>query len=387
MRADRIPFLVPYLSGGESALLAEAISSGRFSLGGPMTARCERRLEGLVGCRRAILTTSCTDALEMMALLLDVGPGDEVILPSYTFVSTANAFALRGATCVFVDVDPRTMNIDPTAVEAACTPRTKAVIAVHYGGVACDMAALGALCDRRGLVLLEDAAQGIGAAHEGRALGSFGAMAAVSFHETKNLHCGEGGALLINDEKHLARAEVLRDKGTDRARFVRGQVDKYTWQDLGSSFGPSELNAAFLLAQLEHLDPVTTRRRAIWRRYHEALLPLAAEGRCELARLPDGGSGNGHLFYLKLRDEAERASLVAGLAAEGIAAVSHYVPLHSAPAGLQLGRFAGEDNVTTRDAARLLRLPLHARLSDDEVERVIATVTSWLTAHGDVDVG
>ncbi|MFM2153329.1 MAG: dTDP-4-amino-4,6-dideoxygalactose transaminase [Pseudomonadota bacterium] len=372
------PFHRPFLSGGEAPLVAEVIASGRFALGGPMTARCERRLESLVGCTRAILTTSCTDALEMMALLVDLEAGDEVILPSYTFVSTANAFVLRGAKCVFVDVDPLTMNIDPVAVEAAVTTRTKAVVAVHYGGVGCDMQALAELCRRRGLVLLEDAAQAIGAVHGGRPLGSFGAMAALSFHETKNIHCGEGGALLINDPRFVARAELLRDKGTDRARFVRGQIDKYTWQDIGSSFGPSELNAAFLLAQLEHVEAVTLRRRALWKRYRNGLAPLAEAGQCELASPHDSSSGNGHLFYLKARDEEQRTALAAHLSSAGISAVSHYVPLHSAPAGLRFGRFHGRDVATSRDSLRLLRLPLYPQLSDENVDRIAAETAAFI---------
>lgn len=363
----RIPFHRPFVSGRESSLLAEVLASGRFALGGPMTARCERRLEGEIGCRRAILTTSCTDALEMMALLLDLSPGDEVILPSYTFVSTANAFALRGATCVFVDVEAETMNFSLPAVAAAITPRTRAIVVVHYGGVAGDMEGLRALAQN--IPVLEDAAQAIGATTEnGRPLGSLGAMAALSFHETKNVHCGEGGALLLNDERYLARAEILRDKGTDRARFFRGQVDKYTWQDIGSSFGPSELNSAFLLAQLESVPEVTRRRQELWQRYAEGLAGHEI-GKC---------AGNGHLFYLKLRDEEERIGLTEHLGALGISAVRHYVPLHSAPAGLRFGRFAGEDGVTSRDAARLLRLPLYPQLSDGEVDEVIHAVTGFL---------
>jgi len=375
---EKVAFHRPWVTGRELEAVSAVANSGRFSLGGPATSQCERWLETHIGCRRAILTTSCTDALEMMALLLEIDPGDEVILPSYTFVSTANAFVLRGATCIFVDADPRTMNVDPAAVEAAVTPRTKAIVAVHYGGVGCDMAALLDIGARRGIPVLEDAAQAIGAVRAGRPLGSFGAMAALSFHETKNVHCGEGGALLLNDPGYVARAEILRDKGTDRARFVRGQVDKYTWQDLGSSFGPSELNAAFLLPQFESVEKVTRMRRRLWSRYREAFSSLADGGRIELAAPPDAGSGNGHLFYVKLKDETERTALAAHLAARGISAVSHYVPLHSSPAGVRYGRFHGDDVVTTRDAARLLRLPIYPQLADEEFDAVVRATLEFM---------
>jgi len=307
---------------------------------------------------------------------LDVGPGDEVILPSFTFVSTATAFALRGATCVFVDIDPVSMNICPQAVAAAVTANTKAIVAVHYGGVGADMAQLLEIGRASGAVVVEDAAQGMGATRGGQALGSFGALAAVSFHETKNIHCGEGGALLINDEQYIGRAEILRDKGTDRAQYFRGEVDKYTWRDLGSSFGSGQLSAAFLLAQLESLQQVTQARRLQWKTYETALEPLVSRGLVTLG--PSDPGGNGHLFFVKLADTEQREQLRIDLHQNGIQAATHYVPLHTSPGGLRWGRFAGEEKYTTQDASRLLRLPIYPQLQSHEVDKIIAATRDFL---------
>ena len=362
-----IRFNVPALTGGEKAYLDEAIAAGRFSGDGPFTRRCQALLEKTLGAPKVLLTPSCTAALEMAALLLNIAPGDEVIMPSFTFVSSANAFALRGATIVFVDVDATTMNLDPATVAAAITPRTKAILAVHYAGVGCDMEALGAIARKAGASLVEDAAQGIGASYKGRALGAIGDLGCISFHETKNLHCGEGGALVINDPELVHRAEIIREKGTNRANFIRGEVDKYTWVDIGSSFLPSDLSAAFLLAQLEAEGEITQKRLAIWRRYAGAL----RNSGFELPNPPAGSAHNGHCFWIKARDEDERNAVIEKLREAAIQAPFHYIPLHSTEPGRAHGRFHGADVVTTRDAGRLLRLPLHNALSEADQEKVI----------------
>jgi dTDP-4-amino-4,6-dideoxygalactose transaminase len=350
--------------------LSEAIASRRLSGDGPFTSRCQKLLESGLPASKVLLTPSCTAALEMAALLLNLGPGDEVIMPSFTFVSSANAFALRGATIVFVDVDPRTMNLDPGCVRAAITPRTRAIVPVHYAGVGCDMDALLELAHQAGLAIVEDAAQAIGASYKGRALGTIGDIGCISFHDTKNLHCGEGGALVINNPALVHRAEIVREKGTNRANFMRGEVDKYTWVDIGSSFLPSELNAAFLLAQLEELDAMTGTRLKMWRRYAASL----GNSGLELPDPPDHCAHNGHIFWVKAKDETERNSLIEKLRTEGIQAPFHYVPLHSTGPGRSAGRFEGQDRVTTRDAGRLLRLPLHLSLTEADQEKVIETL-------------
>jgi dTDP-4-amino-4,6-dideoxygalactose transaminase len=310
----------------------------------------------------------------MSALLAGVGPGDEVIMPSFTFVSTANAFVLRGATPVFVDIDPLTLNVDPERVAAALTPATKAVVAVHYGGVGCNMAALEALATAGGLTLIEDAAQGIGASVDGRALGAIGDLGALSFHETKNVSCGEGGALLLGDERWAERAEILQEKGTNRSRFGRGEIDHYTWVDVGSSFLMSDVTAALLAEQLERVGEITAARIAIWEAYRDALAPLADAGLLELATIPPGACHNAHLFRLMLPDRATRDGLIRSLAGEGIAAYFHYVPLHSAPAGARFGRVHGSMDVTDAAAGRLVRLPLWVGLTGEDVARVASAV-------------
>ena len=365
-----IRFNIPALTGREQAYMGEAIAAGRFSGDGNFTRRCQSLLEGTLKAPKVLLTPSCTAALEMAALLLHIGPGDEVIMPSFTFVSSANAFALRGATIVFVDVESRTMNLDPAAVAAAVTPRTRAILAVHYAGVGCDMQALSAIAQKAGAALVEDAAQGIAAFYRGRPLGAIGDIGCISFHETKNLHCGEGGALVINNPELVERAEILREKGTNRANFIRGEVDKYTWVDIGSSFLPSDLSAAFLLAQLEAADAITAKRLALWRRYAASL----GNSGFELPDPPSEAAHNGHCFWIKARDEDERNGLIEKLREEGIQAPFHYIPLHSTAPGRAHGRFQGEDRVTTRDAGRLLRLPLHLALSETDQERVIEAV-------------
>jgi len=371
---SRIPFNRPWATGRELTYVQQAIDGGRLSGNGPFTRRCQTWLEERTGAARAFLTHSATAALEMAALLLDLQPGDEVILPSFTFVSTANAFVLRGAVPVFVDIRPDTLNLDEARVEAAITPRTRALVPVHYAGVGCALESLLEIARRHRLAVIEDAAQGLLASHRGRPLGGFGDLAALSFHETKNVICGEGGALLVNRPDLFARAEILWEKGTDRSRFFRGEVDRYTWVDVGSSYLPSEIEAAFLWAQLEEAEDLTRRRLALWHRYHDAFAPLEAAGRLRRPVIPPDCQANGHLYHLLLPTLAERTALIEALAAEDIQAVFHYVPLHSAPAGKRFGRAHGE--LTNTDAAgdRLVRLPLWVGMTDEEIERVIAAV-------------
>jgi dTDP-4-amino-4,6-dideoxygalactose transaminase len=372
---NSIPFSRPHLTGAEQSYLSQAMAGGAKLCGdGPFTLRCQAELKRLCGCAHALLTHSCTAALEMAALLLDLGPGDEVIMPSFTFVSTANAFAMRGAVPVFVDIDRGTLNIDPGAIEAAITARTRAVVVVHYAGVGCDMDAIGAIARHHGLAVVEDAAQAIGASRGGRALGGIGDLGALSFHDTKNVICGEGGALLVRRGDLAQRAEILREKGTDRSRFLRGEVDKYSWQDIGSSYLPSDLLAAFLLAQIEHLEPITTARRAIWQRYHTLLEPLDAQGLLARPVVPADCEHNGHIYWLLLRPGIDRDAVLASMRAAGVSATFHYVPLHDAPAGRRLARAAGRLDVTVDAAARLVRLPLWVGLTPDDQARVVHTL-------------
>jgi len=373
-----VAFNRPTPLGGELAYIAQAIESGQLAGNGPFTKRCQALLRATTGAAAALLTHSATAALEMAAILADVGPGDEVIMPSFTFCSTANAVALRGGVPVFVDVRPDTLNLDESLIEAAITPRTRAICVVHYAGVAAQMDEICAIAARHGLPLIEDAAQAHHAGFRGRPLGSFGATAALSFHETKNIVSGEGGALLVNDPALAARAEIVWEKGTDRARFHRGEVAKYGWVDLGSSFLPGELTAAFLLAQLEGGSEVTARRLAAWHRYHALLAPL--EGRLRRPRVPQDCAHNGHIYHVLLRDGAARAATQSALAAQGIAAVPHYVPLHDSPAGLRHGRTPRPLPVTEDAAERLLRLPLHGRITPGEQGRVAAALHRALAA-------
>ena len=369
-----IPFTRVHLTGRELDYIREAIERNHLSGDGTFTRRCQAWLEENTGCAKALLTHSGTAALEMAAILSDVGPGDEVILPSFTFSSTANAFVLRGATPVFVDIEPVRFNIDPDRIAAAITPRTKAVVPVHYAGAACDMETIGALAREHDLLVIEDAAQALLATDGTRPLGSIGQLAALSFHETKNVSAGEAGALLINDRRFLERAEIVREKGTNRSRFFRGEVDKYTWVDAGSSYLPSELVAAFLLAQLEAAQEITARRVAIWQRYHEALAPF--EG--DRLRRPRAGSGNGHIYPVLLRDEDARQRTIDHLKSRGISAVFHYVPLHSSPAGVKHGRTCWPMDVTDDVSRRLLRLPLWPDMTDEQLDLVAAAVAESL---------
>ena len=350
--------------------MAKAQAGGKLAGDGPFTALCHDWLEKRVGCRKAFLTHSCTAALEMAALLLDIAPGAEVIMPSYTFVSTANAFALRGATPVFVDVREDTLNIDERLIEDAITPKTRALVPVHYAGVGAEMDAIMDIANRHGVKVVEDAAQGAMATYRGRPLGSIGHIGALSFHETKNVISGEGGAIFINTPELVARAEVIREKGTDRSRFSRGEVDKYTWRDIGSSFLPGELTAAFLLAQLEEAETITSQRLALWSGYHELLAPMEANGSLRRPVIPADRGQNGHMYYVLLAPELDRRRILAALQGHGICAVSHYVPLHSSPGGQRWGRVAGRMRVTDRAGESLVRLPMWVGLTAAQQERV-----------------
>jgi dTDP-4-amino-4,6-dideoxygalactose transaminase len=366
-----VPFNKPYVTGSELEYIQEAIANAHLAGNGRFTRRCTDHLRDELGCAAVLLTHSCTAALEMSALLAEVGPGDEVILPSFTFTTTATAFVMRGATPVFVDILPETLNIDPELAARAVTERTRAIVAVHYAGVGCEMDALREITEQHGLMLIEDAAQGVGSTWEGRPLGAIGALGTFSFHETKNVMSGEGGALLINDPALIERAEILQEKGTNRRAFHRGQVDKYSWVDLGSSFLPSELTAAFLWAQLEEADSITQRRLRIWKRYHEALAPLERAGRLRRPIVPAHVRHNAHMYYVLLGDGEARDAALKTLDAIGINAVFHYVPLHSSPAGRRFGRADGPLPVTDQISARLLRLPLWVEMTDDDIDYVV----------------
>lgn len=353
-----IPFNKPYMTGRELWYIAQAHANGQLSGDGAFTKRCHLWLEQRTGTYKALLTHSCTAALEMAAILADIRPGDEVILPSYTFVSTANAFALRGGVPVFVDIRPDTFNIDETKIEAAITPRTKAIVPVHYAGVGCEMDAILDIANRHKLLVIEDAAQGIMASYKGKPLGTVGHFGAYSFHETKNIISGEGGALLINDAQFVERAEIIREKGTDRSKFFRGEVDKYTWVDLGSSYLPSDLVAAFLLAQMEEADSITAKRLELWEYYHLQFEHLEIAGKLRRPIVPVECSHNAHMYYILLPDAVSRSRLITLLKSAGIHSVFHYVPLHSSPMGSQIGRVSGAMKVTDDISERLVRLPL-----------------------------
>ncbi len=364
----RIPFSKPYVTGREMEYIRQAIDGGKLTGNGEFSRKCARGLEEMTGCRKAILVPSGTAALEMMMILGGIGPGDEVIMPSFTFSSTANAVVLRGASPVFVDMRPDTLNMDETLIEAAITPRTKAILPVHYAGVACEMDAIMRIARARNLLVLEDAAQGILSRYKGKALGAIGEMAALSFHETKNIHCGEGGALLINDPAFVERAEIVMEKGTDRSKFFRGEVDKYTWVDMGSSYLVNEMTAAFLRAQLEEAERIVGDRLALWNRYHKALAPLEAEGKLRRPVVPEGCEHNAHIFYILLDSAESRDALMAFLKERGILAVFHYIPLDTALAGRTYGAPSPKPLGVTADlSARLLRLPLFIGLEPDEV--------------------
>jgi dTDP-4-amino-4,6-dideoxygalactose transaminase len=374
-----ITFNKPFLTGRELSYIAEAHSLSQLAGDGRFTKHSSLWLEETADCNKALLTHSCTAALEMAAILADIRPGDEVIMPSYTFVSTANAFVLRGGLPVFVDIRPDTLNIDERLIEQAITPRTKAIVPVHYAGVACEMDAIMAIADRHRLLVIEDAAQGVMARYKGRPLGSIGDLGCYSFHETKNIISGEGGALLINNSEFVERAEIIREKGTNRSKFFRGQVDKYTWVDIGSSYLPGEIIAAFLWAQMQEADSITARRMAIWNRYHEAFAELEACGRVRRPMIPANCEHNAHMYYLLLDDLHDRTCFIESMKADGITCVFHYVPLHSAPQGLRCGRASGELRMTSKLSDRLVRLPLWLGLEEHQ-SRVISRVKYHLSA-------
>lgn len=375
-----IPFNKPPYTGGEDKYVLAAMRSAKISGDGEYGIRCQKWFEEKVGCKKALLTPSCTHALEMGALLINLQPGDEVIMPSYTFVSTANAFALRGAKIVFVDIRPDTMNIDEKLIEAAITEKTKAIVPVHYAGVACEMDAIMDIASRYGLLVIEDAAQGMMSTYKGRPLGSIGHMGTYSFHETKNYTSGgEGGVLLINDESFVARAEIIREKGTNRSQFFRGMADKYSWVDIGSSYLPSELQAAYLYGQLQNVTKINVARLKTWNFYNQQLSDLKLTGDIDLPHTPDGGVHNGHMFYIKVKNVEQRGEVIRMLNEGGVMGVFHYVPLHSSSAGYQLGRFNGSDSYTTRESERLIRLPLWYGITSQEEEQVVQVVRSVIS--------
>lgn len=369
-----ISFNIPPYTGKEIDYIMEAVASHKICGDGQFTKKCSAWMEERTGSSKVLLTTSCTHATEMAAMLSNIQPGDEVIMPSYTFVSTADAFVLRGAKAVFVDIRPDTMNIDERLIEDAITEKTKAIVPVHYAGVACKMDKIMEIAKNHNLLVIEDAAQGVMSTYKGKALGSIGDFGCYSFHETKNYSMGEGGALLIKNKEDVEQAEIIREKGTNRSKFFRGQIDKYTWVDAGSSYLPSELNAAYLYAQLELADEINNNRLASWNRYYEGLKKLKDEGLIELPVIPEDCTHNAHMFYVKNRDLDERTEFMSYMKENGVGCVFHYIPLHSAPAGLKYGRFNGEDKYTTKESERLARLPLYYNLTEEDQEKVIDTI-------------
>lgn len=373
-----IPFNKPPFTGNEEKYVLESIKSSKISGDGEFTKRCHGWFEERLGCKKALLTTSCTHALEMAAILLDIKEGDEVIMPSYTFVSTANAFVLRGAKIVFVDIRQDTMNIDETKIEVAITSKTKAIVPVHYAGVGCEMDTIMDIAARYNLFVVEDAAQGMMSSYKGRALGTIGDLGAFSFHETKNYtSAGEGGLLIINSEKFKERAEIIREKGTNRSLFFRGMVDKYSWVDIGSSYLPNDVSAAYLWGNLEKADEINSNRLSTWQKYYDRLRELEKKELIKLPTIPPYCTQNAHMFYLKVKDLEERSTLLDAFKKESIWAVFHYVPLHSASAGLKFGRFEGEDRYTTKESERLIRLPMYYGISDSEIDIVCSVITTF----------
>lgn len=373
-----IIFNRPPFTGNEEKYLIQAMKSLKISGDGDFTGRCHRWFEERLQCKKVLLTTSCTHALEMTAILIDIQPGDEVIMPSYTFVSTANAYALRGAKIVFVDIRPDTMNIDETLIEAAITEKTKAIVPVHYAGVACEMDTIMDIADRHNLFVIEDAAQGMMSSYKGKALGTIGHFGTFSFHETKNYTSGgEGGLLIINDENYITKAEIIREKGTNRSQFFRGMVDKYSWVDIGSSYLMNDLSAAYLWGQLDIADEINDERVNHWKMYYKGLSGLNQKALLELPTVPDNCIHNAHMFYIKVKDLNERTNLIEHLKSHGIHAVFHYVPLHTSPAGIKFGRFSGEDTYTTNDSERLVRLPLYYGIEKEDIESVINTIVEY----------
>ena len=375
-----IPFNVPPCAGKETEYIRQAIESRKICGDGAFTKKCNAWLEERFHAEKALLTTSGSSALDMAALLCGLKPGDEVILPSFTFSSTANAFVLAGAKLVFTDIRPDTMNIDEKKIEAAITEKTRVICVVHYAGVACEMDTVMDIARRHGLLVVEDAAQAVMSTYKGKALGTIGDFGCYSFHETKNYSMGEGGAILINHPEYIEKAEVLREKGTNRSKFFRGQVDKYTWVDFGDSFLPSELNAAYLWAQLEMADEINEDRKRNWALYHELLAPLAEAGKLELPTVPEGCVHNAHMYYVKLKDLEERSRYISYMKEHGVGTVFHYIPLHSAPAGLQFGRFSGEDEFTTKESERLTRLPMYYGLREEDVRSAVRATEGFFGA-------
>lgn len=369
-----ISFNIPPYTGKEIDYIKEAVASQKICGDGQFTKKCSAWMEERTGSSKVLLTTSCTHATEMAAMLSNIQPGDEVIMPSYTFVSTADAFVLRGAKAVFVDIRPDTMNIDERLIEDAITEKTKAIVPVHYAGVGCKMDKIMEIAQKHNLLVIEDAAQGVMSTYKGKALGTIGNFGCYSFHETKNYSMGEGGALLIRNKEDVEQAEIIREKGTNRSKFFRGQIDKYTWVEAGSSYLPSELNAAYLYAQLELADEINNNRLASWNRYYEGLKKLKDEGIIELPVIPEDCTHNAHMFYIKNRDLDERTEFMSYMKENGVGCVFHYIPLHSAPAGLKYGRFNGEDKYTTKESERLARLPLYYNLTEEDQEKVIDTI-------------
>lgn len=381
-----IPYNKPCFVGKEIEYIRESINSGKISGDGPFTKRCHEWFKTKLGAESVLLTSSCTHALEMAAILIDIQPGDEVIMPSYTFVSTANAFVLRGANIVFVDIKPDTLNIDEDKIKDAITKKTKAIVVVHYAGISCEMNKVMEIAKESNLYVIEDAAQAMMSQYYDRPVGTMGHLATFSFHETKNYTSGgEGGLLIINDKQFKERAEIIREKGTNRSLFFRGMVDKYTWVDVGSSYLPSDIQAAYLYAQLENADSINHRRLSIWKRYYEAFAKYAGMDQLELPFIPPHCAGNGHIFFLKLKNMNEQQEFIQFLKQVGIMAVFHYIPLHSAPMGLKKSRFAGKDENTTRESQRLVRLPLFFNMTDDEVDYVIQKVEEFLVKRGRLD--
>lgn len=372
-----IPFNVPPCVGTEIEYVKKAIESHKICGDGEFTKSCNKWLEERFKANKVLLTTSGSTALDMAALLCDLNPGDEVILPSFTFSSTANSFAIYGAKLVFVDIRKDTMNIDETKIEAAITDKTRVIVPVHYAGVACEMDTIMDIAKRHKLLVVEDAAQGVMSTYKGKALGTIGDFGCFSFHETKNYSMGEGGAIIINNPEYTERAEILREKGTNRSKFFRGQVDKYTWVDIGDSFLPSELNAAYLWGQLEKADEINENRLSVWNRYDEAFKELEEKGFVERPFIPEGCAHNAHMYYLKCKNLEERTAFISHMKENGVLCVFHYIPLHSAPAGLKFGYFAGEDEFTTKESDRLVRLPMYYGMSDEDVNKVIETAKSF----------
>lgn len=371
---NHIPFNIPPFIGGEEKYIKKAIDCRKISGDGEFTRKCCLKLEEITGAKKALMTTSGTAALEMAAILADIKPGDEVIMPSYTFVSTANAFVLRGAKIVFVDIRPDTMNIDEKLIEDAVTDKTKAIVPVHYAGVGCEMDTICDIAKRHNLYVIEDAAQGVNAYYKGRALGAIGDFGCFSFHETKNYSSGEGGALLINKDEYIDRAEIIREKGTNRSKFFRGQVDKYTWVDIGSSYLQSELNCAYLYAQIENPYIINNDRIKSWNTYNKLLKPLADKGLIETPFIPEECTPNAHMYYIKVKDLDERTKLISHMKENDILTVFHYIPLHSSPAGQKFGNFYGEDRFTTKESERLIRLPLYYGLKENKIEYIVDTI-------------